>query len=304
MSIGLIHETKLVRAVIVIYGMMLCAELGASCCSSASLGGVGRMLAHERALVEFSCGTRLVLGSFDSKGIFSTRHSSMSPYLSFEPELLIMTRVFYFLEPFIRLPTRIQKSDRRVGSNLADIISGARIPLIKENAFKGAPGLSLIGTVRVPSGDSVEHDPLMEPEDITGTGKWLFSLSALVEKEWQGINFALGYGFSFEPDYFRDVILKPSTIHSPLLAMSFSPHDDKILTLSLAMTFHTQPMVNERSLIDADRRKMTMALAYMVGLHSHIKINAQLGSDVPIDNIGKNFSNEAFFRLGMRFGVF
>ncbi len=281
------------------------ANLYASCCSSAATGGVGRLLKHERALVEMSMNTKVVTGSFNNQSHFSRGVSAMDPYLTVEPELAMVVRVFDFLEPFAKLPVRIQKSSARVGAHLADISLGARTSLLRENFITGFPSLTLIGSARLPTGASMKEEPMLAAEDTTGTGSYLYSLSVLLEKEIAAVTFSLGYGLSLESDYFdRSAALTPGFMHSPLIAAAFMPHEGGLLSCTWSMLLHGTPQFETRPLIDADRRKMTVALAYSVGLHSHIKFNAQLGSDVPIDYIGKNFTSEAFIRFGLRFGVF
>ena len=290
------------RALSVAVLILLIADvkLYASCCSSAATSGVGRLLRHERASVELATATKLVTGHFDDRARFKGGHPPMSPYLVVEPELIIVARVFDFLEPFAKIPLRIQKSDLRVGAHIADISLGARASIVREDIITGFPAISLIGSVRMPTGESMTTDA----EDRSGTGNYLLSASILLEKEIAQINFAVGYGLSLEPDYFRPVSFKPGLIHSPLFAIGFSPHESGLLSCTWSMNFHGQPQFESRSLIDADKRKMTIALAYSRALHSHIKVNVQLGSDVPFSYLGKNITSEAFIRFGLRFGVF
>lgn len=283
---------------------MPCAWLDASCCSSAATGGVGRLLRHERALVELSTNGKLTLGAFNNQARFNPGHTPKSPYLVFEPELAVVTRVLTILEPFAKLPVRIQKSDVRAGAHLADITLGVRAPIIREDLLPGLPALTMIGSVRIPTGASSKHDPNLFVEHTTGTGNYLLGLSVVLEKEIKNINLSAGYGLAVESDYFTNQDYSPGFIHSPLVAIAFMPHDGGLLSLTWSMMMQGQPKLEKRPLVDADSRKMTLAVAYSIGIHSHIKLNAQLGSDVPIDYLGKNFNSEAFIRLGLRFGVF
>lgn len=216
----------------------------------------------------------------------------------------MVARLVDFFEPFAKLPVQIKKSDARVGARIGDITLGARAPLVPENIITNMPSLSLIGSVKMPTGTSAKDNPELLVEELSGGGAYLFSISAILEKDIKAVSLSAGYGLSVEPDYFRRDGLSPGLIHSPLMSVAFSPHDGGLLSFTWSMAIYGKPTLDFRPLPDASRRKMTIACAYSVSLHSHIKLNAQLGSDVPFDYIGKNFSNEAFLRIGLRFGVF
>ncbi len=276
----------------------------ASCCSSLATGGVGRLLRHERAMVELGVTTRQTIGSFDSDAVFNRGAPRHTPYLALEPELAMVARLFEYFEPFIKLPARVQKSDRRVGANPGDITLGARSVFAFESLMHGLPTLSVVGSVRMPTGASFSRDKDLPIEDVSGSGAWLYSLSFLVEKELWGVIFGIGYGFAIDPDYFAKRGVSSSALHSPLVTAAFAPYRDHILSLSWSMAIYERPKLDDNPIIDSDRRKMTLALAYSIPIHSHIKVNAQIGSDIPVHYLGKNFSSEAFVRLGLRFGVF
>lgn len=275
----------------------------ASCCSSAATGGVPRLLMHERALVELATSTRYIYGSFDNEATFSLGMPGHLPYLVLEQDLQAMVRLWDFFEPFVRLPIRIQKSSIRTGSNIADTSFGARMPIVKENFVSHLPGLTLISIIKAPTGVS-DIKQALHNENITSMGKWLVTFGLMLEKEISRINYGLGYSFSFEPDYFKTLKVKPGGIHSPSLTMGFALHDNGFLTLALAAVFHGPLQINSHPEEDSDQRKLTISATYGLNLHSHVKINVQLGSDVPISYLGKSFNNELYIRLSMRLGVF
>lgn len=279
---------------------LVSTQADASCCSSASSAGIPRLLAHERALVELSSSFRYVLGRFNERALFSTEKRPHLPHMVLENDVQIMTRLFDFFEPFARIPVRIQKSEVRTGARLADISVGARIPVFKENLLPLLPALTFLTSVNLPTGTKqAEHN-----EDITSTGAYVIAVGLMLEKEFHKIGYGLGYTFSAETDFFTNKTAKPGAIHAPLFTLGFTVHDNGYLSFSLAPVFHAVETAKSKAIADSDRRKITIGVGYAFTLHSHIKINAALGCDVPIATLGKNFNNDIFLRLGMRFGVF
>lgn len=285
-------------AYIFLFCLIFGAQLRASCCSSSSAGGVGRLLRHERAMVEMSMSTRYVYGRFNSESSFSGGHIGHLPHVIIEPEIQMVTRLFWFFEPFLRLPARIQTSDVRTGANISDITFGARQPIIKENFFTHAPAIFLLESVRIPTGSAIKHDSTLEAEDITSTGHPLITLGILLEKDIKRITYGLSYNFSLEPHHRRDQWHFDTFIHAPSFSTGFYAHDKGFLSFSLSPTFHYV------SGLGLHQRKVGVAASYAQTLHSHIKLNSTIGVDVPISYLGKNSNSEFFVRLGLRFGVF
>lgn len=282
--------------------MLSSAGARASCCSSSGVGGVGRLLAHERAMVEMASATRYVVGTFDNRGQFSSGHIKHLPHLVFEQELNIMTRLIDFFEPFVKIPTRVQISEIRTGTSLADITIGARMAVLKENFVNGFPSVTFIHQTRVPSGTSFSSG--IQSEQVTSTGLWLHSFGLLLEKNLASMTLGLGYSLALPVNYSKARRVKDGMTHTPLAAVSFTPHETGFLSISTSASLQSSSSIDDKIFDDSDRRKFTIAASYALTMHSHIKLNAQAGFDVPITALGKNFNNEIFLRLGLRFGVF
>jgi len=255
-------------------------------------------------MVEMAGTSRYVYGTFDKNGQFASGHSSHLPYLIIDNELQIMTRLFDFFEPFIRLPMRIQMSSRRVGSGFADMSLGARIPVLREGAFSYLPALTFFTSVGIPTGTKATAEGGVFNEDITGSGAWQINLGLFLEKEMRGLTFGLGYGFSAETDYFTGRAEKPGAKHEPLFSAGYSLDDCGDLSATLSATFQERGLANHKPVADSDRRKFTVGMGYGVSLHSHLRVNAHLGTDLPIPHLGKKFNNDVMLRIGMRIGVF
>lgn len=277
------------------------SRLEASCCSSASSGGVARLLAHERAVLEVSSHARYQMGAFSDQARFSFGHAPHLPHLIFEKDFHVIARVFDFFEPFVRVPIRVQQSARRTHAGLADVKFGARFPLFKEHALPHWPAMSLIASTSVPTGSSKKDKA--PPEGITSNGEWLTNLGILLEKDFHRVIYGVSYAISAEGDYFESSA-SSGLIHEASLSAGILPHDTGFLTASLGGVFHAPMSSRGTRVIDTDRRKISLSLSYVLTLHSHLKVNAQLGSDLPINALGKNFSSDLFLRLGMRIGIF
>lgn len=260
------------------------------------------MLAHERALVEMSSSARYQFGYFDGLAHFKAGHSAHLPHMAFEQELQVMARLLDFFEPFARIPVRIQKSEIRTAANLADITVGARLPLFKENLLPNWPGLTMLASVRTPTGAAFTANNKIDNESITTNGATLLTVGLNLEKEIHGLTYGFSYSFSLEPKVWQKTLIKPGAIHAALLTLGYPLHDNGYLSFSLAPIIHESTKAASKSIDDSDRRKLTLGAGYALNLHSHIKVNGQVGTDVPI--VGKNFNNDFFLRIGLRFGVF
>lgn len=278
----------------------------ASCCSTAGSGNIGRLLPHERALVMMSTSTRMSFGLFDDRARLVHKDVTDKAYLVVEPELHMMARVADFFQPFLTLPVRIQKSQTSIGADLADISFGARIFALREYIInKFSPALTVLVSARAPTGiATLDGIYARNSVDITGSGTWLYTLGAVLEKNFAPLTYSLGYSFAVEADYFSSAITIPAATHMPNFGLSLSVPEIGQLSLSVAMLLQAAPVVNHHKIKDSDRRKLTVGVSYSKAIHSHMQVNAQIGSDVPIDYVGKNINHEIFLKIGMRFGVF
>jgi len=288
---------------VIFVGLWLNAKLYASCCSSASSGGVPRLLPHERALIELGSAARYTYGSFDQNSSFHLGHDGENPHIFFDEELLIMARLIEQCQPFVRIPARIQTNQRAVGAGFGDISFGARIPLLSESAYRYVPGLAVLSTARAPTGISARRNPHIQNVDIIGQGSWLITTGIVVEKTIHPITYGLGYNLGFDPD-FRPAAKVSGLTHTPFATVGFPLHDQGAVNLSLAATVQTAITINKHVVANTDKRKLSLQAGYSHTLHSHVKLLASIGFDTPIPFVSKNGASEIFLRLGMRLGVF
>jgi hypothetical protein len=295
----------------IIYYLQLClffllfltSRLDASCCSSSSVGGIQRLLAHERALIDLSTSFRYTFADFDHQGNLQ-KHPSYLPFLTIVYEIQAMTRLFDFFEPYFIVPLRLQISDQSRGANMGDISLGARFLVFKENIFALAPGLTLFASARLPTGAYPKTGQMLAIEDITGTGYYLYSAGCLLEKNIKNITYGLSYFFSSTSDFLLRKTTRPGAIHSPSVTMGYSMDEKGNFSLAISGVFYSLDYARMRPIEDSDRRKVSMAIGYLFPWHSHVKLHAQLGVDVPLPYFSKNFNEEVFLRLSMRLGVF
>jgi len=251
-----------------------------------------------------SSGMRYLYGSFNKESKLAFGRPAHLPFLKFDNELQIMFRLLPFFEPFLRLPVRIQTSANKTGAGFADMTLGARIPVVKEDAIIGMPALTFFSSVAIPTGTKFHNQRDMAIEDITSSGNFVINAGVVLEKEFAGVNYGLGYTFSAPIDYFAGGPLRPGAEHAPMCSVGYSLDDWGYLSGAMVASFQERATVNHQPAANTDRRKVTLSAGYTLPLHSHIKISGQLGTDVAIPYIGKNFDSEIFFRLGMRLGVF
>jgi hypothetical protein len=260
-----------------------------SCCSQASSGGTGRLLAHERALVELSYKTNLIFGAFKGQK-FSLKQKL--PYM-FEQNLHIMARVVDYFMPFVHIPVTLKKTDNGFGGGLSDISFGARSSVLKENLYW--PSVSLIAAVKAPTGRKTTKNWSLGTEDITSFGEWQGSLTFIFEKEFSPVTYGLSYGLLIE---------KERLGHGLSLSANFLAHETGSISLNLSPIFYGPMTIDGYKIPNSQQRKISLGSSYALKLHSKFSLIISAGLDLPISYLGKNFDNEFFIKLATRLGVF
>ncbi len=278
-------------------------QLKASCCASGSTGGIGRLLPHERALVEVSQDVRRVVGHFQEASEFVPGVGDDQPLWQLNHEIQVMARLATFFQPFVKIPVRTQIGPLRTGSAIADLSFGARWPLLEEHFLPHWPALHLFSIAQAPTGTSMD-DKKLYMEEITGSGAWLLSLGATFEKTFGSFLWALGYTYSMEPRLLKREDFANGPTHAPSISFSFPVIDMHTLSFSFGGTFNEPLHYDGKRVRNSSRRKLTLSGVYAWKFHSHMTLNFSVGSDIPIVGLGKNNKSEIFGRVGMRVGVF
>ena len=279
-------------------------QIRASCCASGSTGGIGRLLPHERALVEVSQDVRRVMGRFQDASEFIPGVLEDQPLWQLNHEIHIMTRLGPFFLPFVKIPVRTQIGPLRTGSAIADLSFGARWPLLEEHFFPHCPAISLFSIAQMPSGTSMDDKKSYFAEEITGSGAWILSLGATFEKSFGALLWTLGYTYSLEPRLLKKEDFANGPTHAPSLGLSFPVADMHTLSFSLGGTFNEPVHYDGKRVRNSSQRKLSLSGVYAWKFHSHMTLNFSIGSDLPIAGLGKNNKSEIFGRVGMRVGVF
>ncbi len=286
---------------VIVLGIFLGAPVLGSCCASGSTSGIGRLLAHERALIEVSQDFHKSYGYFGDRGNFKKGMPLGANHWQFNHELFAMARVFPFLMPYVKVPIRTQLSVDHVESRLADISVGARWPLFSEEIIPHVPGLHLFSSVQFPSGHARDEKTLDDAE-VTGLGTYLISFGAALEKTYFKLLWTLAYHLSFEPRLFLKKEFAGGPLHVPSISLAYVVHEEASLSATLSASLSANARYDGESISDTARQKFTAVLGYAWKFHSHLSLVSSLGGDIPL--FGKNNHSEIFFRLGMRVGVF
>ena len=273
------------------------SSLTASCCSSGSSGGIGRLLPHERALVELSQDARLVVGSFDDQGQFISGMPDHLPYWQFNHELQVMTRLSHFFLPFVKIPVRTQLSRVRTGSHLADLVLGARWPL-------SLYGINIVSSVQLPTGSTCNAQSSNQIESLSGLGAWLLALGVMYEHSLKAWLMGVGYNINLEPRIFKSEGFSSGPQHAPFLSLGYPIHENGFLNGTLSAMFSHRARLKDQAVADSAKQKISASLGYNLRLHSHLSLTSSLGADIALSHWAKNVNSEVFMRLGLRVGVF
>ncbi len=271
-------------------------ELHASCCSSSASAGVGRLLPHERALVELSQDARLALGTFNSQHLFIRGMPAHLPHWQFNHELQVMARLTSFFLPFIKIPVRTQLSSIRSGSYWGDLSFGARWPL--------SLGFNILSSFQAPTGSVYNTKTNNYIENITGLGAWLWSLGLNYDYAINNWLINTGYNFSFEPRVFKSTGFANGPQHMPFLSIAYPVHNSSLLSATISALFTHPAKRDNINISESTKRKISISLGYNLKIHSHVSFITSLGSDIPLSYWGQNTNSEIFIRLALRIGIF
>ena len=263
---------------LVLLVLVLSTELHASCCSSASSNGIGRLLPYERAYVEFYNDMRLAVGTFNDQGVFKKGTLRHLPHWQLSHEFHVMGRIANFFQPFMKIPLKMSISALKTQSRLGDITLGARWPLI--------PALSLVSSLQIPTA----HEPY-----------WL-SLGFVLDKSFGMLNLSFNYGLSLDPTYFSKQGYKPGIKHAAGLQTGFLIAQNHRVNLGCALSLQGRA----RNSAGDTYLKYNIALStsYAWAFHSHATLLTGLGAHLPVAYCGRNTNSEIFAQAGLRIGIF
>lgn len=263
---------------LLIFYALMSLELIASCCSSASNNGIGRLASYERAYVEFFNDAHLAIGSFNSEAKFKTGVAKSLPYLQLNHELHAMARLANFFLPFVKIPINMSISKRGAKSSLGNISIGARWPLFDEARFQYIPALSLLSSVQIPS----------------GLQAWWMGAGLVLDKSVGPVNLSFNYGLSFNPTYFSKLGIKHGIKHSLGLQGALLFAQVHRLSIGSALSFQGLDKVNGQSVNQTSKYQIALSASYAWAFHSHLTINTGLGAHIPVSYLGKNSNSEIF----------
>lgn len=277
------------RLIILVLSLLIVAgqELKASCCSSASSNGIGRLLPYERAYLEFFNDARLAVGTFNNQGKFRSGILRHLDHWQLSHELHAMARLTNFFLPFVKIPMKMSISALKTQSRLGDITLGARWPLFGEGLLTHMPAISIMSSLQIPSG--------VEPN------YWL-SLGLVLDKSFGGLNLSLNYGLSIDPTYFSKQGFKPGIKHAAGLQAAFLLAQNHRLSVGCALSLQGLPRNNRG--VNNIKYQIGVSTSYAWAFHSHLTLITGLGAHVPVSYFGKKSNSEIFAQAGLRVGIF
>jgi hypothetical protein len=266
--------------------LVLSTGLRASCCSSASSNGIGRLLPYERASVEFYNDMRLAVGNFNDQGVFKKGILRHLPHWQLSHELHVMGRIANFFQPFMKIPLKMSISALKTQSRLGDITLGARWPLISENLIAHLPALSLVSSLQIPTA----YEPY-----------WL-SAGVVLDKSFGMLSLSFNYGLSLDATYFSKQGYKPGIKHAAGLQTGFLiAHDHRVnLGCALSLQGRARNSAGETHL----KYNIALTTSYAWAFHSHATLLTGLGAHLPVAYCGRNTNSEIFAQAGLRIGIF
>lgn len=267
---------------------LLGTELIASCCSSASSNGIGRLLPYERAYVEFFNDARRTIGTFNNQSEFQSGTLRHVAHWQLSHEIHAMARLTNFFLPFVKIPLKTSISNIKTQSGLGEITLGARWPLFGEGFFKYMPGLSLVSSVQIPTG----QEPF-----------WL-SAGLVFDKSFGALNLSANYGFSLDPTYFSNKGFKPGIKQAAGLQAGFLIAETHRLSFAWALSFQARALAQGKSIPQSSKYQMALSTTYAWAFHSHLTLITGIGAHIPVSYLGKNSNSEIFAQAGLRVGVF
>jgi hypothetical protein len=262
--------------------------LKASCCSSASSSGIGRLAAFERAYLEFYNDARYAFGFYNKERIFTPKLPTHLPYLQLSHELHAMIRLADFLQPFIKIPMRMSVASKEASAFLGSVALGARWLVLNKNFIPHAPALSIITLLNLPD----KYEPIF----ITSG----FAL----DKSFSALSFSFSYGLSLDPRYFLGRGFSKGIKQQASLQTSFLAHDTGRVALAAMFSSQGPSLINSKKLAQSSHYLLGFGVNYSWSFHSKLTLNAGVGTHIPLSYFGCNSNSEIFVRLGLRAGIF
>ena len=274
--------------------------LRASCCSSSAGTAIGHLLAHERALIDFSHNTTYSYGNFTDNHRFHGGTSAFQPYLTFNHQVHAMVRATSFLLPFVTFPLRAHISGKSHKVSFGDISLGIKAPVLSQGDFYNLFSTTLVFTTRIPTATTLSGET---DANAANMGSWHLMPGIALEKSVGPFVYLASYGADIEISRAENQLQSP-VIHTATLGATYSHNEFHSFGASLSGTYAGNVRYDGIIIPTTHSRKHTVTLSYMFKFHSHLSANFSLGSDIPIHFFGANKDCTVFAKIGLRAGVF
>jgi len=284
----------------------------AACCSSASMGGVGRLKMWEK----FAIGANLTYsdsqGSWDELGEYFALSEGYDEQLS-SLKPWVIGRVNERLE--VSLLTPLVTTSRQIGDEqargvgLGHVELNSRYELLAIGAYQGLPGIALHLGVTLPTGtrpDQSYESPLMTA--TTAKGSWASSLSMDVEYVKLPWIFKWDSGVRLFAPYVQggmETSFALGALYQTSLLLGYEPVEDRLLVaLSVAYSHQGNNSLDGEPLDGSEVVTVTPSLALSWKLSAHWGLVSSLGQHPLASGYGKNTNGGAQASMGLRYGHF
>lgn len=277
----------------------------AACCSSATVGGVGRLLIWERAATGLSLTFAKGRGFWDTDGEWH-RHSGTEDELRLQAWALLRTSMrgsAFISGPYVFNHRTAGELDER-GHGVGDVSAGYRHEFIQIGEFVRVPGVALSLTALAPTGRTLSQAQSPLGSDVTGRGAW--SASADVGLEWTK------YPGFFRIDFGGSYHFATSDGHSqrfgPGGRLSITGGAEVIPDLSIGATLSaTAEAAIHRDgdpVENSGKHLLEASLGISWRAHPHWTFQLGAGSGLFANRLGDNERGSVRFSGGLRYGFF
>jgi hypothetical protein len=255
-------------------------SLHASCCSSSSSLGIGRLLLYERAYLEYATNARFAYGSFNNKGTYSLGLDAQKRSLRLGHEINAMARLAPFLLPFIKIPAHIFISKEEHYSYLGSIAFGFRFVII--------PSLNLLSALQLPH----RREPLFLSQGLS------------LDQSFGDVIMTISYALSFDPAIMTRRRYKRGIKHLASLQSTFLINTYNKITLSSIFNYNSSSSVDNKHIKYTSAYDLALSTSYAWSFHSHLSLMLSIGVHIPLSYMGKNTPSELFSQVALRAGIF
>jgi hypothetical protein len=281
----------------------------AACCSSASIGDVGRLLIWEKAAIGTSVAWSNGRGYWATDGAWSALDGAIDNELRTRLWGLVRVSRRHSLSlvlPWVHQHRTAPGIDER-GGGVGDVAAGWRFEALEIGERRGAPGVALTLGLVAPSGRAPHDARKPLGTDVTTRGDW--QASASVALEWTAYPwfFRIDAGGVYHAPMNRDD-LDARQRFGPAMTASATGGLEAAPGVSIALVaraLHEAALhIDGEKIDDSERTDLGIGLAASWQFHPRVTIQAGVDTGLFIDGLGQNQPGRITVTTGLRYGIF